>query len=147
MMISMMSTTDQKYRDCVLLIFGLSSQGTLTSKPGFQMTLPYNILDVAVLEHEQSVIISLDNSHQPWTTHEAVVGDIGPHVIKLKWDSANGGKWSQIEHPSIEQINQFAGGEVDPLTETLTPSILGDAFYNIEHLRKRGSTDGHDEEP
>lgn len=129
------------------MIFGLSSSGILDSEPGFQITLSHNILDIAVLPHEQSVVISLDNIHQPWTTHGTAVEERSLHIVKLKWNSTNQEKWSRIDQSSIQEINKFAEGTIDLLTETLDASILGDAFYNVEHLRKRGNTDGLEEEP
>ena len=68
--------------------------------------------------------------------------DRGPFMVALQLQS--NGTWVEIKE--LSAVNTYAQQTKESLTESLDPAVWNGVFYNGEHLRKRGTLEGIEEE-
>lgn len=124
-------------------MFSLDSDGNIKFRS--TVSLPGNLLDVAVLYKQNAIIYSLDNYHISSSTVELASEEARlsrPFVGCMVFDDTGNLRQGDVLENAIANINrnakaqQLCGeegpGKGQPLSELL---------YSIENLRKRGHSD------
>ena len=99
-----------------------------------------NVLDLTVLKEQKSILYSMDNVHEPFSTNtfqqndgRPVLGTYSYIQTEKRWVSrANA---LQDLNKAVDAINIWATTEYASKEEQNT---LSERLYGIEHLRKRG---------
>ncbi len=107
-----------------------------------RITLPGNVLDVAVVNHGCMIIYALDNMHIPFsTTVMAGMDDKKsiPLIGSLILDSSGHWKKHDILQDAVAGIESEAGSKAFCMKQKDDGGrSLRSLFYGIENLRKRG---------
>ncbi len=107
-----------------------------------RITLPGNLLDVAVVNHRCMIIYSLDNIHIPFsTTVMACMDDKKsiPLIGSLILDSSGHWKKHDILQDAVAGIESEVGSKAFCIKQKDNGGrTLSSLFYGIENLRKRG---------
>lgn len=107
--------------------------------------LPGNVIDVVVLEHRASIIVSIDNVHEAGSTdivrsqssQEAV---LRLHGLSFAADVEGEPTVRDADLGSVLENISGEGSTTDEIEDhgTLQHRALSELLYSVEHLRKRG---------
>lgn len=139
-----------------LFCYTLRSIGQMEYSQTIQLS--GNALDVTVLQHMDTIIVSTDNVHKPDSTRTTrsvpITGEILVQAFTPRtsaedelatWHEVP--KWQRALEPVMEAINRAGSFEIS--TESSAPDSkskqhsLGELLYALENLRKR--VQGEDE--
>ncbi|KAI9748550.1 MAG: tRNA (guanine-N(7)-)-methyltransferase non-catalytic subunit trm82 [Lichina confinis] len=139
------SSEGQAVKSCRIIIalegvpalfdFCLASDGSL--KHENTLKLAGNVLDASTVEDEASLIVSIDNVHQPFST-TAVRGTEAEHEPLLQCFTleTTGSNMEWREMPKFRRVDCVSRHGSFQVTQAIS-SRLGDALYTLKNMRKR----------
>ena len=121
-----------------MLFYSLDSHGSLTLRQCFSVA--GNVLDVEVLENRSTILYSIDNIHEKWSTKIVDKGPLRPSVGAVTF-SGSAQSWSKEAtfDGIITVMNKEAMAQDGALQQGRgKDAALSELLYSIESLRKRG---------
>ena len=110
---------------------------TLNNELQFHQSLKLkgNVLDIATLHEQNSILYTMDNMHYPMSTMIIQEDSSRPSLGTYVYDSTSN-TWNDegLLNPTITSINEWAKS----MDCSIDPQRLSDSLYGMEKLRKRG---------
>lgn len=121
-----------------LFIYSITSSHVLEFRQS--LFVEGNVLDVAILQGQESLIVAMDNVHVPLSTRVVENAGNRPALTAFSYD-ADSGRW--VEGHDFERmllaINDWAALQGSQFAQTGSEdSSLSGLLYSIENLRKKG---------
>ncbi|KAJ5363834.1 tRNA (guanine-N(7)-)-methyltransferase non-catalytic subunit trm82 [Penicillium cataractarum] len=121
-----------------LLCYTLESDNTLKSQGVVQLS--GNVLDIACIDSQGSVVISLDTIRESGSTDMWKENAVSPQTLTecLQFSIADGGlKWTVGDDTRTASINAGGTSSLPVTLDAKQKKTINDTLYNLGNLRKR----------
>ncbi|BAE57938.1 guanine-N(7)--methyltransferase subunit trm82 [Aspergillus flavus] len=125
-----------------LQCFVLGSDGTL--KPQDPIEMSGNVLDVAIMEKDSTIVVSVDCIREKGSTHEWRASPTSPSNLiesfRVKPGTENL-EWEPVTESLVTNINMGGSSGIPADADTKQRKELNDVLYSLGNLRKKHGED------
>ncbi|KAE8134600.1 guanine-N(7)--methyltransferase non-catalytic subunit trm82 [Aspergillus pseudotamarii] len=125
-----------------LQCFVLGLDGTLKTQDPIEMS--GNVLDVAIMEKDSTVVVSVDCIHEKGSTHEWRASPTSPSNLiesfRVKPGTENL-EWEPVTESLVTNVNMGGSSGILADANTKQRKELDDSLYNLGNLRKKHGED------
>ncbi|GMF68864.1 unnamed protein product [Aspergillus oryzae] len=129
-------------RSSNLQCFVLGSDGTL--KPQDPIEMSGNVLDVAIMEKDSTIVVSVDCIREKGSTHEWRASPTSPSNLiesfRVKPGTENL-EWEPVTESLVTNINMGGSSGIPADADTKQRKELNDVLYSLGNLRKKHGED------
>ncbi|KNG83952.1 tRNA (guanine-N(7)-)-methyltransferase subunit TRM82 [Aspergillus nomiae NRRL 13137] len=125
-----------------LQCFVLESNGTLKTQDPIEMS--GNVLDIAIMEKESTIVVSVDSIREKGSTHEWRASPTGSlnliESFRVKLGAENL-EWEPVTESLVTNINLGGSSDIPADADTKQRKELNELFYSLSNLRKTHGED------